>query len=200
MYISGRVPIRGKPNPHTSFGGRIYYYLGCSISSIEAFRQSYFQFVGGELYQTYASFHGWFTTSLTAFLREALNHALEDFLQSTDSLDGRLDRFRDVLIPDTTAVTLYQSLIDTYRGYGDDHAGAKLHVVESVSTGVPTQFSITDACIHESTQLVPVGGLLARSTCTIRAFFDYQTMDLVDTNDGWFVTRFTPNANHVSSH
>ena len=57
------------------------------------------------------------------------------------------------LIPDTNVVALYQSLIDSLPGCGDDHAGAKLHVVESVSTGLPTQFSITDARIHESTQL-----------------------------------------------
>lgn len=43
--------------------------------SLEAFRQSYFQFVGGELSLTYASFHGWFAASLTAFLRE--NEALD---------------------------------------------------------------------------------------------------------------------------
>ena len=36
--------------------------------SIEALRQSYPQFVGGELSLTYASFHGWFPASLTAFL------------------------------------------------------------------------------------------------------------------------------------
>ena len=35
--------------------------------SIEAFRQSYLQFVGGEFSLTYASFHGWFVESLTVF-------------------------------------------------------------------------------------------------------------------------------------
>lgn len=93
---------------------------------------------------------------------------LDDLSQSTDRLDGRFARFRDVLIPNTTVVTLYQSLIETYPGYGDDHAEAKLHVVESVSTGLPTQFSITDARTHESTQLST--GRCDRSCCTIRGF------------------------------
>lgn len=163
--------------------------------SLEAFRQSYLQFVGGELSLTYASFHGWFATSLTAFLREVLNHTFEDFANSNDHLDGRLDRFRDVLILDATVVTLYQSLIDAYPSSGDDHAGAKFHVVESVSTGFPTQFSITDARTHESTQISTDQWLAESLLLYDQGFFDSRTMDLIDTNDGWFVTRLKPNAN-----
>ena len=106
-----------------------------------------------------------------------------------------MDRFHDVLIPDTTVVTLYRSLIETFPGYGDDHAGSKLHVVESVSTGLPRQFSITDAQTHESTQL-STGQWLAGSLLLYdQGFFDYRTMDLIDANGGWFVTRLKPNAN-----
>lgn len=108
------------------------FALGFTVGedrSLEALRQSYLQFVGGELDLTYASFHGWFAALLTAFLREVLAHALKDLPQPTDCLDGRFTRFRDVLIPDTTVVTLYQSLIDTYPGSGNDHSGAKLYVV-----------------------------------------------------------------------
>lgn len=112
--------------------------------SLEALRQSYLQCVGGELSLTYASFHGWFTVSLTEFLRGILDHALDDFSGSTDRFDGRLERFRDVLVPDTTVVTLYQSLTDSFPGSGDDHAGAKLHVVESVSSGLPTHWKLNE--------------------------------------------------------
>ena len=163
--------------------------------SIEALRQSYLQVVGGELSLTYASFHGWFGASLTVFLREILVHALEDPSDSTDRLDGRFARFRGVLIPDTTVVTLYRSLINAYPGSGDNHAGAKLHVVKSVLTGLPMQFSITDARTHESTQL-STGRWLAGSLLLYdQGFFNYRTMDLIDANDGWFVTRLKPNAN-----
>lgn len=163
--------------------------------SIEALRQSYLQFVGGEFDLTYASFHGWFVASLTAFLREVLDQSIEDLACSNDRLHGRLNRFRDVLITDTTVVTLYQSLIGDFSGYGDDHAGAKLHVVESVSTGLPTQFSITDARTHESTQLSTGRWLAGALLLYDQGFFDYRTMDLIESNDGWFVTRLKPNAN-----
>lgn len=163
--------------------------------SIEALRQSYLQFVGGEFDLRYSSFHGWFGASLTAFLREILDQSIRDLSSSTDCLDGRLNRFRDVLIPDTTVVTLYRSLTETFPDYGDDHAGAKLHVIESVTTGLPTQFSITDARTHESTQL-STGKWLAGSLLLYdQGFFDYRTMNLIDANGGWFVTRLTPNAN-----
>lgn len=73
--------------------------------------------------------------------------------------------------------------------------GAKLHVVESVSTGCPTQFSITNARTHESTQL-SIGQWFAGSLLLYdQGFFDYRTMDLIDANDGWCVTRFKPIAN-----
>jgi IS4 transposase len=163
--------------------------------SIEAFRQNYLQFIGGEFGLTYASFHGWFAASLTAFLREVLDRAIEDLARSNERLEDRLNRFRDVLIPDTTVITLYQSLTDAYPGYGDNHAGAKLHIVESVSTGLPMRFSITDARTHESTQLSTGRWLSGALLLYDQGFFDYRTMDLIDANDGWFVTRLKPNAN-----
>ena len=121
--------------------------LGVAVDdrSIEALRQSYLRCVGGELTLTYASFHGWFGAPLTAFLHEVLAHAFDNISQSNPHFDGRLARFHDVLIPDTTVVTLYRSLIGSFPGSSEDHAEAKLHVVESASTGLPTQFSITDA-------------------------------------------------------
>ena len=91
--------------------------LGFAVNdrSIEALRQSYLRCVGGELTLIYASFHGWFGASLTAFLREVLAHAFDDISQSNPRFDGRLARFHDVLIPDTTVVTLYRSLIGSFR-------------------------------------------------------------------------------------
>ena len=56
-----------------------------------------------------------------AFLREILDHALDDLSQhSTERFDGRLECFRDVLVPDTTAVTLYRSLTDSFPSSSRD--------------------------------------------------------------------------------
>ena len=94
-----------------------------------------------------------------------------------------------------TVITLYQSLLGVFPGYGDDHAGAKLHVVEAVSTGLPADFTITNARTHESTQLSTGPWVENALLLFDQAYFDYRTMDLIDANGGWFLTRLKPNAN-----
>jgi hypothetical protein len=146
---TGFVERQRKRDTAALFWALILGFATDADRSIEPFRQSYLQVRWWRTYPEYASFHGWFGASLTAFLREGLNHALENLLHPTDRFDGRLERFRDVLVPDATIVTLYQSLKDLFPGSGDGHAGAKSHVVKSVSTGLPMQLSITDARTHE---------------------------------------------------
>ena len=92
-------------------------------------------------------------------------------------------------------ITLYQSLFETFPGYGDDHAGAKLHVVEAVSSGLPAEFSITDTRTHESTQFSTGSWVENALLLFDQAYFDYRTIDLIDANGGWFLTRLEPNAN-----
>lgn len=49
------------------------------------------------------------------FSVKLLDRAITDLACSSDRFDGRLNRFHDVLIPDMSVVTLYQSLADAYR-------------------------------------------------------------------------------------
>jgi hypothetical protein len=76
-----------------------------------------------------------------------------------------------------TVITLYQSLFAAFPSYGDDHAGAKLHVVEAVSTGLPAEFSITDARTHESTQLSTGPWLENTLLLFDQAYFAYHGLD-----------------------
>lgn len=161
--------------------------------TLEEFRQEYIDTFGGTL--RYSSFHDWFTEALCAFFREVLKDALEDLEAEEDRLQGRFDQFREVFLIDMTVITLYQSLLGVFPGYGDDHAGAKLHVVEAVSTGLPADFTITDARTHESTQLSTGPWVENALLLFDQAYFDYRTMDLIDANGGWFLTRLKPNAN-----
>jgi IS4 transposase len=167
-------------------------FLSNGLRTIEAFRQTYIDTYGGSL--AYSSFHDWFTPDLCEFLREVLKEALEDLDHESERLQGRFEEFREVFIVDMTVITLFQELFDEFPGFGDDHAGAKLHVVESASTGLPTEFSITDARTHESTQLSTGPWLENALLLYDQAYFDYRKMDLIDTNGGWFVTRLKPNA------
>ena len=167
-------------------------FLSTRHRTIEAFRQTYIDTYGGSL--AYSSFHDWFSPELCQFLREVLKDALEDLDHESERLQGRFEQFREVFIADMTVITLCQQLFEDFPGYGDDHAGAKLHVVESASTGLPTEFSITNARTHESTQLSTGPWLEQALLLYDQAYFDYRTMDLIDANGGWFVTRLKPNA------
>jgi IS4 transposase len=90
-----------------------------------------------------ASFHGWFEPAFVALLREILDDAIENLDTGRADLNGRLERFRDVLIADATVVSLYQDATDVYAATGDEQAGLKVHLTESLSTGLPTRFRTT---------------------------------------------------------
>ena len=183
----------GKLKADALFWALAIGFLSGNYRTIEEFRQEYIDAFGGSL--EYSSFHDWFTPALCEFLREVLKHALEDLEHENDRLQGRFEQFREVFIADMTVITLYQSLFETFPGYGDDHAGAKLHVVEAVSRGLPAEFSITDARTHEFTELSTGPWVENALLLFDQAYFDYRTMDLIDANGGWFLTRLKPNAN-----
>jgi IS4 transposase len=183
----------GKLEADALFWALALGFVAGHYRTLEEFRQEYIDTFGGTL--SYASFHDWFTEALCAFLREVLKETLEDLEHHEERLQGRFEQFREVYIIDMTVITLYQCLMGVYPGYGDDHAGAKLHVVEAVSAGLPIEFTITDARTHESTQLSTGPWVENALLLFDQAYFDYRTMDLIDTNDGWFLTRLKPNAN-----
>ncbi|WP_331232294.1 transposase [Natronorarus salvus] len=68
-------------------------------------------------------------------------------------------------------------------------------MVEAVSTGLPAYFTITDARTHESTQLLTGPWVENVMLLFDQAYFDYRTMDLINANGGWFLTRLKPNSN-----
>jgi IS4 transposase len=143
----------------------------------------------------YSSFHGWFSPAFVAFLREILDDAIENLDLERDDLRGRLERFRDVLIVDATFVPLFEDANDVYAATRDDHAGAKLHVTESLSTGLPTRWRTTDGKDHERSQL-PTGEWVAGALVLLDlGFYDFWLFDRIDANDGWFVSRVKSDAN-----
>jgi IS4 transposase len=113
-----------------------------SDRSLRAFLERYVEMADcDEL--SYASFHGWFEPAFVALLREILDDAIENLDTGRADLNGRLERFRDVLIADATVVSLYQDATDVYAATGDEQAGLKVHLTESLSTGLPTRFRTT---------------------------------------------------------
>jgi len=90
---------------------------------------------------------------------------------------------------------LYQDAADVYAATGDDQAELKLHLTESLSTGLPTRFRTTDGTTHERSQL-PTGEWVADALILFDlGFYDFWLFDRIDQNGGWFVSRVKDNAN-----
>ena len=105
---------------HTlSFG-----FAAGSDRSLQAFLERYVEMAECDAL-TYASFHEWFEPGFVALLRGILDDAIENLDTGRDDLNGRLERFRDVLIADATIVSLYEDAADVYAATGDDQAGVK---------------------------------------------------------------------------
>jgi len=165
-----------------------------SDRSLQAFLERYVEMADcDEL--SYASFHEWFEPTFVALLREILDDAIENLDTGRADLNGRLDRFRDVLIADRTIVNLYEDATDVYTATGEDQAVLKLHLTESLWTGLPTRYQTTDAKTQERSQL-PTGEWVAGALILLDlGFYDFWLFDRIDANDGWFVSRIKDDAN-----
>ena len=164
--------------------------------SVSAVRVLYKAFTGDDV--AYSSIQQWITPELTDPLACLVGYVSVELGRNESSLGGRYTRFRDVFIPDATICTLSSEPLDDFPGFGDDHAGAKLHVVESLASVAPFLSSITNARTQETTQLEIdewVEGSLVMSDL---GYLDYGRLGRIDNNDGWFVCRPNADANpHV---
>lgn len=165
-----------------------------SDRSLQAFLDRYVEMADcDEL--SYAAFHDWFEPGFVALLREILDDAIENLDTGRTDLNGRLERFRDVLIADATIVSLYQDAAEVYAATGEDQAELKLHLTESLSTGLPIRFRTIDGTTHERSQL-PTGEWVADALILLDlGFYDFWLFDRIDQNGGWFVSRVKDNAN-----
>lgn len=143
----------------------------------------------------YTSFSNWFTPALITFLRRLLDEQIETLEPRHERLEGRLARFRDVLIADGTFVKLVQSAADIYPAFRDDLAGCKVHLTESLERGIPTRFKLTDAQTHDRSALNSGTWVEEALVLLDLGYYDFWLFDRIDANDGWFVTRLKTDAN-----
>jgi len=145
----------------------------------------------------YTSFRNWFTPAVLDLLYDILEDHLDSLADETasESLRGRLERFRDVLIADASFVSLVDSAANVYNAHHEDTAGATVHLTESLSTGLPTRFEITDGSVHERSRF-RVGPWVADALLVFDlGYYDFWLFDRIDANGGWFLTRLKRNAN-----
>ncbi|MFC6765612.1 IS4 family transposase [Natrinema soli] len=161
--------------------------------SVSAVHDLYRVFTGDDV--AYSSIQQWITPELTDLLVDLVDYVSVELGRTELSLGGRYGRFRDVFIPDATICTLSPESIDDFPGFGDDHAGAKLHVVESLASVAPYLESITSARTQETTQFEIDEWVEDSLTMFDLGYLDYNRLGRIETNGGWFVCRLNADAN-----
>jgi IS4 transposase len=164
--------------------------------SVSAVLDFYKAFTGDSV--AYSSIQQWITPELIDFLIDLVSYVSVKLGATESSLGGRFSDFQDVFIPDATVCTLSPESLDSFPGFGNDHAGAKLHVVESLASFAPFLDSITSARTHETTQLEIDTWVEDSLTLFDLGYLDYGRLERIEANNGWFVCRLNADANpHV---
>ena len=145
----------------------------------------------------YNSFSNWFTPDLLTFLRRVLDEQVEAFEPRYAEFEGRLERFRDVLIADGTFVKLVESASDVYPAFREDLAGCKVHLTESLKRGVPTRFDVTYDHTQDRSALDSGSWMEGALVLLDLGFYDFWLFYRIDANGGWFVSRLKEDANPV---
>jgi len=120
---------------------------------------------------------------------------VSNLVETSHRWGGRYSRFRDVLILDATICTLSPEAVEDFPGFGDNHAGAKLHVVESLASVAPVLDSITSARTQETTQFEIDDWIEDSLTMFDLGYLDYDRLGCIEGNNGWFVCRLNADAN-----
>lgn len=191
---AGLVERERKLDVVAFFWTLVFGFVNGDDRTVQALLDRYLANAGEETL-AYNSFSNWFTPELLTFLRRLLDEQIEQFEPRHDKLEGRLDRFRDVLIADGTFVKLVQSASDVYPAFRDDVAGCKVHLTESLERGIPTRFKLTDAHTNDRSGLNSGSWVENALVLLDLGYYDFWLFDRIDANDGLFVSRLKTNAN-----
>jgi hypothetical protein len=136
----------------------------------------------------YSSIQQWITTELKRLLRDIFAHLSIELGKTESALCGRFDRFCDVFIADATDCTLSPGSFEAFPGYGDDHAGARLHVIESLASRAPFFASITDVRTDELSQLRIDDWIADSLLLDDLGYHDSGKIVRIEHAGGWFAT------------
>jgi len=143
----------------------------------------------------YSSIQQWITPDLKQLLLEIIAHLSIEVGATEPALGGRFDRFRDVLIADTTDCTLSPASFEDFPGYSDDHAGAQLHMIESLGSRAPLSASITDVRTDELDEFQIDDWVADALVLDDLGYHDYGKIARIDELGGWFVNRLKVDSN-----
>lgn len=144
-----------------------------------------------------SAFYDRFTPQLTAFLRSVVGWATTVHGEPTESPQGLLAGFHDIVVTDSTVLRLHQMLEGAYQACRTNvvRAAAKLHLVMSVSGVSPRRVRITGERSPDGRNLMVGPWVANRLLLFDLGYFSYQLFDRIARNLGFFVSRAKANVN-----
>ena len=164
--------------------------------TLTGIRDSYEQYTDETI--AFSSFYERFQEGLVAFLKEAVNHGLEEVTKRENvTLSGKLKMFKDVSIIDNTVIKLHEALASTWKACltKSGKAACKLSIVLSVIGEGPRHVKIYGERRAEIKTLTIGPWVKGRLLLFDLGFFKYQLFDRINRNGGFFLTRLKKNAN-----
>lgn len=138
-----------------------------------------------------SAFYDRFTKPLVAFMRQAVEMAIETVYPVAPALRGALSAFRDVLLIDATVIRLHELLKEAYSACRTNHikAACKLHLIFSVLGKTEQKVILTAERRRESRVLTIGAWVRGRLLLFDLGYFKYPLFDRIDRFGGYFISR-----------
>jgi len=165
--------------------------------TIATLRRAYEQASGDSIEES--SFYDRFTEGFVELVRQCLCHALQETFETSGSLKGLLQNFRDLIITDSTVVRLHRLLKDRFPGNRTNHSPAslKMHTVYSVRAGGTSSIKITAGKNADVKEFVVGSWVRGALFLADLGYFCVPLFNRIDRFGGYFISRMKDNSNPV---
>lgn len=166
------------------------------LSTIRGLKRKYEE--KAEIKLSISSFYDRFTPEMDDFLHRCVLHAIEFQAQQPGRvLSDKLNRFKDLVIQDSTIIRLHASLVKIWPAARSKRiaAGVKVSYVVSAIANSPKSVRIYPESTSEA-KILRLGPWLKDCILLIDlGYFKYLFFDRIDRYGGYFVSRLKGNAN-----
>jgi len=160
--------------------------------SIAAFRRAYEKAASVTIVP--AAFYDRFNAALVEFLKTAVEKALDDFAAASCEVHERLKCFKDVMLIDSTMITLHKALQHVFPGVWNP-AGMKLNAVLSVRGKGGSTIGLYSGNRPEQRTFLVGPWVAGRLLIFDKGYCCYTLFRKIHSNGGYFLTRLKDHCN-----
>lgn len=174
--------------------------LGFSTSdtrTLAGFRRAHQLVTGKSLEES--SFYDRFSPAFALLLRRLLEHVIDISWGLNRVASGRLKRFRDILITDSTVIRLHDMLAKSFPACRTNHtrAAAKVHLVMCAAGAGKQSIKVTSERRHDRRAFVLGPWVRGKLLLFDLGFFDFRLFRRIEDLGGHFVSRLKRSSNPV---